>query len=412
MPVSWSDVCPGDRDQIVELKRDHPRMSWKEVAEKLEIEEFTTACQRRARDHVAKALSVETNGEEVDYPREMLVRVLRDNPCTLKSLSLRFDRSEPTLLDWVHRLEGENYNVVRTAREIEVSTTARPPATPVTETIMDLDGGWLNVAFASDWHFGSRYEQPTNLRAFIDRAYDEGVREIFAPGDVLAGTRLYRGQSADLYVSEAADQIQALCTRVPRKEGLRYWIIGGSHDYVYIRHGGPDPLKHVSMLRPDIIHLGYDAADVPLTENMHLRMWHPTGGVPYARSYRLQKGMEAFVYAEMQRAVRHQDNPKLGIVAAGHLHILTSCSVGVIEGFQVGCFEGQSGYLRGRGLFPEIGGYILRMKVTPGGRVLESWAGRFLMDEIKDDWLNYPMPTREENKIEPVFEIPAQQVIA
>ena len=84
------------------------------------------------------------------------------------------------------------------------------------------------------------------------------------------------------------------------------------------------------------------------------------------------------------------ENPKLAVVESGHLHITVSLPLGPIWGFQAGCFEGQTNYLKRRSLFPQVGGWKVELTLTDSGliqRCKEEW---IRYTEIVDDFQNYP----------------------
>ncbi len=137
---------------------------------------------------------------------------------------------------------------------------------------------------------------------------------------------------------------------------------------------------------------------------MDCRLWHPSGGVPYALSYRLQKGMEALAHEALQKAILQEENPRLRMVVAGHLHVTAFTPIGGVLGLQAGCFEGQTNYLKRKGLHPAICGWVLRIRLTDGGMLQGVTADWQPYLEIEDDWRNYPMPSETRPKVEPLFQ--------
>jgi len=84
---------------------------------------------------------------------------------------------------------------------------------------------------------------------------------------------------------------------------------------------------------------------------------HPDGGTPYARSYRLQKIIE-------QLSPENKPN----ILVAGHLHIEAILPMyRNVLGIQLPCFQAQTPYLARKGLYPELGAWILEFGVDDKG---------------------------------------------
>jgi hypothetical protein len=264
-----------------------------------------------------------------------------------------------------------------------------------------------------------------------------GVQHIVDPGDVTAGIYGFRGQEFELIptavpmsrklahkATEA--QVQIADSYTPKVDGVIWYQLGGNHDWWHVVNAGLDPVKMLADRREDIEYLGYDVNGLWLTDKVYVRLWHPSGGVPYAKSYRLQKGIEtqssealkaanesaaevnrilveeqeSFVaknsnQADLKKAMRRISEVRTAVTSvliAGHLHISIFMPEPPLIGLHPGCFEGKSGYLKRKGLEPAIGGVVLRFLVTDSGevqRVEHTWIG---FNEIEDDWKNYPEP--------------------
>jgi hypothetical protein len=257
--------------------------------------------------------------------------------------------------------------------------------------LADETGMIVRFGLTGDTHGGSIAQQITNLNHYVDAAYRAGVRHILHAGDVHAGENVYRGQLRDLFAQGADQQVLVADRTLPRRPGLKWYLLGGNHDFSFIKASGFNPVAELARRRDDVTYVGYDMADVPLTDRVDVRLWHPHGGVPYAISYRLQKGIEQMALEELQRAISYQENPRMRIVGSGHLHVrLDGIGRGPITGIQVGCWEGQTNYLKRKALFPQIGGYIIKVYLTWGGliqQMVPRWIG---FVEIENDYRNYP----------------------
>ena len=138
--------------------------------------------------------------------------------------------------------------------------------------------------------------------------------------------------------------------------------------------------------------MGYDASGLWITDQVYVRLWHPTGGVPYAKSYRLQKGIETLAIEALKEAIRKEESPVVSLLIAGHLHISIWLPELPIPGLHPGCFEGKTNYLKRKGYDPAVGGVVLRMLVTDSGKVQRIEHTWIAFDEVKEDWRNFPVP--------------------
>lgn len=257
---------------------------------------------------------------------------------------------------------------------------------------------------ASDLHFGSKSCQITALNEFCHIAAKEGVKHILSPGDIFTGTSVYPGHNYDVYALSAEEQEQSCIVNLPT--GFEWFMLGGNHDYSFIkRGGGHNPVLAVSNMREDIHYVGFDEADVPILPGVDAKLWHPSGGVPYSISYRLQKGIEQVAYNELSKIMKDiKEKPTVRFVLSGHLHIQMQALFGSIFGCQSGCFEGQTDYLKRKGLFPAIGGYVIKASLGKNG-LLKSFEAKFhIFDEVEDDWKRYKHETNGHSKISvPIF---------
>ena len=187
------------------------------------------------------------------------------------------------------------------------------------EKVKQISDREIIFGVSSDWHFGSKAVQITALKEFCEICRKNGVKHIFNPGDIVAGFNVYPGQTFDLYALSAEEQESSVVTNLPKE--FNWYCLGGNHDYSFIKKGGGhNPLLSISSKREDFHYIGFDEADIPILNGVDTRLWHPSGGVPYAISYRLQKGIEQIAFDELTNIVREtKEKPTVRFVLAGHL---------------------------------------------------------------------------------------------
>lgn len=257
----------------------------------------------------------------------------------------------------------------------------------------------------SDPHFGSKSCQISALHEFTNICKKRGVKHIFVPGDVVAGYRVYPGQEYEVYAISAEEQEDSVIVNLPY--GFEWYVLGGNHDYSFIkRGGGHNPLLAIEAQRNDVHYVGFDEADIPILPNVDMKLWHPSGGVPYAVSYRMQKAVEQIAYNELAKICWNQkDSPSIRFLLSGHLHIQVQSMFGSIFGAQCGTFEAQTSYLKRKGLHPQVGGYIVEAELREQDGIILNFDAKFYMfpDEVKDDWKNYNHTTERKVIDKPIF---------
>jgi hypothetical protein len=279
------------------------------------------------------------------------------------------------------------------------TTNAREP-----EKIFQLSTTEIVFGILSDPHIGSKSCQITAMNEFSEIMKKNYVKHVFCPGDLVAGYEVYSGQIHDVYAISAQEQVESVLLNLP--SGFEWYVLGGNHDYSFIKRGGGfNIITAVANKRTDVHYVGFDDANIPILNNVDVKMWHPSGGVPYAVSYRLQKGVEQITFGELQQIVRGvKDKPTVRFVLAGHLHIQMQAMFGSIWGAQCGAFEGQTNYLKRKGLVPSIGGWIVKATLGKNG-LLKNFNSKFyIFDEIIDDYKNYKHTIPEQKIEKPIFE--------
>lgn len=303
-----------------------------------------------------------------------VVRFLRKEPRTRAQLSTFLDRSEDTVDQILSEMIDAGYSIERHFDKVVV------PPKPVLETdfpnLFPTEDGEvpaevkITFGVVSDTHFGSRAEQSSALNDFCNIAFHEyGVTRFLHGGDLMAGFNVYRGQVMDLYATTGVEQAQVAMHNLPQYPGAQWYIIGGNHDYSFYRAAGLDARRemmrnhpqHGLTARTDITLLPFDACDLPLLPGIDAHLWHPSGGIPYAYSYRGQRAADQLAFAElMEVTVGAKPKPTLRMLVIGHMHVMYSFFAGPIFVLGAGCFEGRTSYLKRKGLVPHIGGWIVQ----------------------------------------------------
>jgi hypothetical protein len=349
--------------------------------------------------------SAVTKERPLPTPEELFAVIRKGS--SLSALSRLFDRSEATIQGLVDGLKSNGYMVEQEQQMVKVATEYPKQDYSPARTLADEMGQDVLFAVASDTHAGSTHSQPSALLSFIQKAYAEGIRHVFVPGDITAGVGGYRGQENDIippirpfsrqdYPRTTEAEIELADTYLPKLDGLKYYLLGGNHDAWHIVNCGIDAVARLCNRREDTFYMGYDIADIPLTDRVAVRIWHPSGSSPYSLSYRIQKGLEQMAFDELTRAIEENDNPKVRFLLAGHLHTEVKFHRGPMVAAHVGCFEGQTNYLKRKGLYPTIGGAIFKVRLTDNGLVQRVGYDFIPFLEVQDDWMNFPAPGREE----------------
>jgi UDP-2,3-diacylglucosamine pyrophosphatase LpxH len=345
----------------------------------------------------------EINGKNQIAKDESFISILgrkkiisRDEMCDL--LECSFDE----VCDLIGFYRNQGYEILIDEKNIILSTHT---ASQGMKFGGPLESTEIIFGVASDLHIGSKQFQLTALNEFCEICRRKGVKYIFVPGDIFAGYKVFAGQEYEVYALSAEEQEESAIINLPT--GFEWYMMGGNHDYSFIKKGGGhNPLLALENKREDVHYLGFDDVDVPILEGIDVKMWHPSGGVPYALSYRLQKAAEQIAYSELMKLTwNKKQSPSIRFLLAGHIHIQVQTMLGPIFAAQCGTFEAQNSYLKVKGLNPTVGGYIIRAELRKkDGMILNHEAKYYVFpDVIEDDWKNYKHFIDEKEKKKPIF---------
>lgn len=339
----------------------------------------------------------------LNYNEKILLDNLKNKKfIEIDEISYNLNLNKTDIIHIINDLRKKGFELIYFDEKIRLSNNEVLSNNKINDNLGDNE---IIFGVASDLHFGSKSCQITALNEFCHLCKKEGVKYIFSPGDIVAGSNLYPGQMYDVYALSADEQEQSVIKNLP--SGFEWIMIGGNHDYSFIKKGGGhNPLLVLENYRKDITYVGFDEATIPILNGVDLMMWHPSGGVPYSISYRLQKGVEQIAFDELKNVcMGNKEKPTLRFILAGHLHIQMQAMFGSIFGMQCGTFEGTTNYLKRKGLSPSIGGWIVKATLGKNG-LLKNFEAKFHMfEEIENDWKNYNHEINHNYNInKPIFE--------
>jgi len=323
--------------------------------------------------------------EEVQDERvQRVVKALQGGAKTLIQLANVLDIGPATVDQLLEGMDASGrYDIQR--REQRIVLPERPVYRPNLDYIWP-DGVAMRMAHVSDLHYGSIHHQGSALRHFVQSAADLGCIHCLVSGDVTHGIRMYRGIEYDLYAYGADEQIDAVVTGLPKIPNFHWYLQGGNHDESHYKADGMNVVRRICELRDDCTYVGFAKSDVPLTQGQAIRLYHPRGGVPYAKSYRGQKLAEDATKDWLSDAVDEGELAQILMLQWGHLHYKDWFMHGPMQVFNPGCFEAQNIWEAEKALTPEIGGVISESVVTEDGWCRQTTLHWYHYRAVVDDY--------------------------
>ena len=230
-----------------------------------------------------------------------------------------------------------------------------------------LEGEEVTLGILSDTHLNSKECALPHLELAYDVLAERvtpdkyGVRHVYHAGDLVAGLGIYRTQAQDVINHTFQSQVAYAVEKYPRREGVNTVLISGNHD-VEGEFGrmGADPVQAVANQRDDFTYLGAYTGNVELPNGAHMTLVHGRGGGGYAVSYKPQKWVESVPAGR-----------KPALVAFGHWHISGYFKHRNIPLLLAGCFEWQTSLLVRLGLQPDVGFWLVTLRLGDDGSVVK-----------------------------------------
>ena len=289
---------------------------------------------------------------------EKLVQFSKRGPVQFVELCDKLDLSPSKTRSLSEQTRGLGINVHVEHDHVGIKMP-QPEERVRTVGIAPVVGERQKVAVISDTHLGSKYCLREQLKDFVHHAYEQGVREILHPGDVLDG--MYRHGLYEVSHMGLDDQAKDLFEVLPKLKGLNYRAITGNHDFTFTESSGVDVGSYLENYfkkrgRDDIHFYGNRGAFLRV-KGAVVHLWHPRSGVSYARSYAIQKHIEKYSSGE-----------KPNILLCGHWHVYCHVYERGIHGVACPTFQGGgSAFSKSLGGAPAIGGLLLSWEQTKHG---------------------------------------------
>ena len=347
---------------------------------------------------------------------DKLLKLLQGRPYPLSELVAKLDEKPSSICAMLEDLRRRGVIVSEQETSGLVAIPSAPPTPMAVPALFARPANEWTLGIISDTHIGSNAEQPSALLAVIRYMYEHGARAVLHAGDLGHGHKVYTGQASESYASLWEAQIQAVVDRLPRFPDLRYWILGGNHDWSWFRDFGADFMGAVAQRRNDVIPVGYDSATVPLSLDppVDAHLWHGKGARPYALSYPVQRYAERGLlpYEEIAKAIAGvKTGPTIRMLIVGHFHRkLGGMGIGPLECWLGGCFEGRNSFSRRLGLWPDVGGWLVRLRLDKEGRLITFVQEWIPAPTIENDYLNWPVsPASWDERREPIFVVESHE---
>jgi predicted phosphodiesterase len=201
----------------------------------------------------------------------------------------------------------------------------------------------------SDTHMGiDKFDEGFWFYAF-KYAKQQGIDTAYHAGDIFEGMSGREGhiyELAHVGFNEQMKYAEYLFSNI----GMIVYGITGNHDDWYLNknNAGVNVGEELRKRCSNFFYLGRNEADIMLTDNVKMKLFHPNDGSAYAPGYKLMKLAESFGGGE-----------KPSILFQGHYHKALYMFNRNIHMYEAGTFCGQTEFMRGKKLAAHKGFWIV-----------------------------------------------------
>jgi len=309
----------------------------------------------------------------LDFLEKQVLDLVRRRkvPPTVGDISREIDRSSETVIKLIDSLNAKHYEVKLDDLTRQITIPVEP-SKHFEPTPFKYYQNKVTIGVVADSHLCSRWQQLTLLhdayKIFDERQTDFNIHA----GDLVDGNDMYRGHREELFVAGAESQRKYAVEHYPRsKRKRKTYVIGGQHDYSFMKQNGYNIVSHICEERDDLVYRGFYKTEFQAKDTL-LQVQHPGGGSSYARSYRVQKIAESFIGHTMG-IVRNSPDRLAGlpvVVFYGHWHIAFHLPLYMgMDSVALPCFQAQTIYLQQKGLQPDVGCVIAEIWLNENGQL-------------------------------------------
>lgn len=300
---------------------------------------------------------------EVDHEITWLTKALKKlgDHASIEQLADHCNVPPRTIRAGLGELREQGYRLVEQDGQVDLDRNPSPSHLTHHLGTDIFDGDEIRVGIVSDTHICSVEDKIDELHVAYDMFVEQGIREVWHIGDLVAGNQIYPHQVKDLRIVAFEQQVQEALDVYPVRPGIQTKMISGNHDLEgAVGRVGADPVQAFCNKREDVEYLGQYSAWLELPQGTRIHLVHPMGGGSYAISYKCQKFAEAY-----------EGGKKPGATIMGHYHSRGNFRWRSIEMLLAGCFEGQTDLARRKALGePAVGFHILTIRVSDDGSIV------------------------------------------
>lgn len=237
-----------------------------------------------------------------------------------------------------------------------------------------FNGKAFRFGVISCTHIGSRFQQLHHLHSYYRLAKRRGCEVVLHCGDVFDGSpNMHKGMGFEQFALGADAQLTYAISHYP--SDVPTWAISGNHCMSFYKDNGFTIVKALADGRSDFTYLGDTLATIEF-KNFKVMINHASGGVAYARSYKLQRGLDGL-----------PSEVKPNFMFTGHWHVPAYLpQYRNVEAWSLPSFQATTPYMQSKQLTSVVGGLIVTVQPDKDGLGTVQWEYVPFYHMMKDDF--------------------------
>jgi len=312
---------------------------------------------------IEKEINNEVNIEE----KKEVLKTFLIKPKSIEEIQKKLNVGNIQTLGIIQSLKFDGYSIMYSENEKEYSIDRKPLVN--NNVYMHSIGKNLEVEFVviSDSHWCQKGQQKSFVNYIYAEADRRHIKNIYHAGDISDG--FYKNRPEQIYdlipgKIGADEQVDYIVNNWPHYDGITTHFIIGNHDETHIINGGCNIGVAIVKGRKDLgyndfKYLGIGYAQVQLTPNCRMDLFHPLDGSTYAISYSGQKYMDSL-----------SGGDKPNIIFTGHHHKALYFPYRNIHYFEVPSMTKQSSWMKRKRMANESGAWFIKLKVDEEGTIV------------------------------------------
>jgi len=286
--------------------------------------------------------------------RKQIINLLKTGTLDVIEYSQMNNVERHQLYDYFEQLEKQGYVIAKSHSGFYIHTQMK-----ATDKKIEILKSKIKIGLCSDNHYGSKHQQKEYLHKFYDECEAAGITQVYNCGDICTGSpNMHKGFINNMFIHTATDQANYIVDHYPKRKGIKTHFIMGNHDASWMKDNGFNICEYVASKRPDMIYEGDFGVYLHIGKENPIKVYlmHPDAGPSYAVSYKPQKIIEGFT-----------SERKPHVLFIGHWHQFENLFKRNVDCYQAGCFEGQTDYLKRKGIYPELGAWQIEFEISAKG---------------------------------------------